>query len=610
MKIEKEKIKELFEQKGYYISDYLLSKTCLGLYYISEGQSVGQEVFSMCLDGPSGAGKTFFVETYCKAASDILKKSVKFINFQLDAETGKSDLYEDIDVVATFEADTSKIRIPGKIIEAFQAVNDGNYVVLKMDEYDKARDVTDTFFNNCLQEGLINTIQHGNIEIKPENRGKLQVFLCKNDIRAELSEPMMRRNRIVRLDYMPPERLFLVLSKFASKNGCSNGLLNLVTLIYEQLYIDRDMYQKLPSCSECEQAIMDAQILMKIGNFTQNDIYTNIVEDMLKMSDDIKTFESRTSASKSENGKKLASLINDMKSEESTKDSQSINSLIAENVFSDQIKELKEKTDQMQKLIDEYKIKFAELEQQKLSQIEETKRKIELENGKLVSSTDIPNIIRNFEDDSIFIKRGFNIFDISSNEWTDIGTVQIPRLSHHVYITKLMEFASELEIKIYENGILISEDGDQKLIVINDLDEKGVSRFRFMSNYPVVPATYLQDILSFIKFGLKTLEYQKKVCNEIVDQAVKTKEQLVQEYGLNESDFLTYSVDALTYSDTPLDFKQEKEHVYCLNALGTIDTLEEFEKLSSIASCTDSSMAFKASKDIMNGKGKVLNYEQ
>lgn len=610
MKIEKEKIKELFEQKGYYISDYLLSKTCLGLYYISEGQSVGQEVFSMCLDGPSGAGKTFFVETYCKAASDILKKPVKFINFQLDAETGKSDLYEDIDVVATFEGDTSKIRIPGKIIEAFQAVNNGNYVVLKMDEYDKARDVTDTFFNNCLQEGLINTIQHGNIEIKPENRGKLQVFLCKNDIRAELSEPMMRRNRIVRLDYMPPERLFLVLSKFASKNGCSNGLLNLVTLIYEQLYADRDMYQKLPSCSECEQAIMDAQILMKIGNFTQNDIYTNIIEDMLKMSDDIKTFESKTNASQTENGKKLAKLIKDMKNEDSTQASKSINSLIAENVFSDQIKELKEKTDQMQQLIDEYKIKFVELEQLKISQIEEEKRKIQLENGQLVSTIDIPNIIRNFEDDSVFIKRGYNIFDISKSEWTDIGFVQIPRLSHQVYISKLIEFANEFRIKIYENGVLIQDSGEQKLIVISDLDDQGIPRFRFMSNYPVIPATYLEDIINFIKFGLKALEYQKKVCGQVVDQATKTKEQLIEEYGLKEDDSLCYSIDSLAYSDTELDFKQEREHVYCLNVLGMINTLDELERLSSIASCADSNMALQVSKEIMNGKGKVLDYEQ
>ncbi len=610
MKIEKEKIKELFEQKGYYISDYLLSKTCLGLYYISEGQSVGQEVFSMCLDGPSGAGKTFFVETYCKAASDILGKKVKFINFQLDAETGKGDLYEDIDVVATFEGDTSKIRIPGKIIEAFQAVNDGNYVILKMDEYDKARDVTDTFFNNCLQEGLINTVQHGNIEIKPENRGMLQVFLCKNDIRAELSEPMMRRNRIVRLDYMPPERLFLVLNKFVEQQKCSNGLLNLVTLIYEQLYNDRDMYQKLPSCSECEQAIMDAHILMKIGNFTQNDIYTNIIEDMLKMSDDIKTFESRTNASSSENSKKLANLIKDMKNEESNQTPPSINNLIAKNIFDDQIKELQLKTDQMQKLIDEYKIKFAELEQQKISEMEEEKKKIQLESGNLVPSLDIPNIIKNFEDDSVFVKRGYNIFDISKTEWTDVGFVQIPRLSHHIYITKLMEFASELGIKIYENGILIQDTGEQKLIVINDLDEQGVPRFRFMSNYPVIPATYLQDMINFIKFGLKALEYQKKICEQVVDQAVKTKDQLTQEYGLNENDSLTYSIDALAYSDTILDFKQERENVYCLNVLGMINTLSELERLSSTCSCVDSNMVLQVSKDIMNGKGKVLNYEQ
>ena len=33
--------------------------------------------------------------------------------------------------------------------------------------------------------------------------------------------------------------------------------------------------------------IMYLHILMKIGNFTQSDIYTNIIEDMLKIPDDI-----------------------------------------------------------------------------------------------------------------------------------------------------------------------------------------------------------------------------------------------------------------------------------------------------------------------------------
>ena len=190
--------------------------------------------------------------------SELLKQPVKFINFQLDGETGKTDLYEDIDIVAAISDDPDKVRLAGAILKAFQLVNQGYYVVLKMDEYDKARDSTDTFFNNVLQEGLLNTVQHGDVQIAPENLGKLQVFLCKNDMRAELSEPMIRRNRIIRLDYMKPDRMFLILEKFANDYQCDSGLLNLVLLMYENMYQNREVYRKLPSCSECKQAIMDA----------------------------------------------------------------------------------------------------------------------------------------------------------------------------------------------------------------------------------------------------------------------------------------------------------------------------------------------------------------
>lgn len=597
MKIEKEKIKELFEQKGYYISDYLLSKTCLGLFYISEGKSVGQEVFSMCLDGPSGAGKTFFVETYCKAASDILKKPVKFINFQLDAETGKSDLYEDIDVVATFEGDTSKIRIPGKIIEAFQAVNEGNYVVLKMDEYDKARDVTDTFFNNCLQEGLINTVQHGNIKIKPENRGMLQVFLCKNDIRTELSEPMMRRNRIVRLDYMTPERLFLVLSEFSEKHGCNNELLNLVTLLYEQLYQNRDtgIYQKLPSCSECEQAIMDAHVLMKIGDFTQNDIYINIIEDMLKMADDIETFESRINSSTSESGKKLASLIKNMKSEEVNQNPPSINSLIAESIFTKENQKLIQKTREMEQLIEEYKTRFEQMEQERKQAIRDEIEKIKLENGELVSTKNVPNAMSLFGDESSHIKRGHNIFELSSGDWTDVATIFKPHLSHSYFISKLMEHASNLDIKIYENGILLKEDGEQKLIIINDMDENNQPKFRILSSNPVIPSTFIPDIKNCISFMNECYTSQPKSAKAIAQQAT----------GFNGK----CSVDTIVYNDTPITDDSVGENIYHLlfdQELGKDTELDKFNSITSLIACQDTNKALEISKKIMSEQGKVF----
>ena len=95
-------------------------------------------------------------------------------------------------------------------------------------------------------------------------------------MRAELSEPMIRRNRIIRLDYMKPDRMFLILEKFANDYQCDSGLLNLVLLMYENMYKNREVYRKLPSCSECKQAIMDAHILLRSTGFSKTDMYQNI----------------------------------------------------------------------------------------------------------------------------------------------------------------------------------------------------------------------------------------------------------------------------------------------------------------------------------------------
>ncbi len=592
----KDKIKELFEEKGYYISDYLLAKTCLGLEYLMKGESVGQEVFSMCLDGPSGAGKTFFVETYSQIASKLLGVSVQFINFQLDAETGKSDLYEDIDVVATFEGDTTKIRIPGKIIEAFKAVNEGKYVILKMDEYDKARSVTDTFFNNCLQEGRINTIQHGDVEISKENRGRLQVFLCKNNVRGELSEPMMRRNRMARVDYMNSENLYQVLSAFVIKHGCDSGLLNFVSLIYKYIYKNRANYRKLPSCSECEQAIMDAHLLVKIGGFSNHDIYTNIIEDMLKLEDDIKTFTAQLKNAQLEEDEKLANLIESMNDVDSTSENMDLNHFIAETIFTDEAQKLIAKTSEIQQLIDEYKVKFAQMEEERKKAIEEEIQKISLQNGTLVTTT-MPHAVSNFEDESSHVKRGFNIFEISHQNWVDVAEFQIPGLSHHYLIDKLVEYASDLDIKIYENGILIREDGEQKLIVIRDLDEDHKLRYRMMSNYPVIPSTYLTDVSSFMNFSFQAFSNQPATGQSLVKEATQTPQG-------------SYTISSLVYNDSVLPFETVAENIYHIETAGTI----EEASLQTIFggtefSCDNIPNVIEISKKIMGEKKLVKTHE-
>lgn len=496
MTMTKEKVKQLFEKNGYYIDDYALSKAYLSLYYLINRNSVGQEVYSLCLDGPSGCGKTSFVDAYTKVAQELLGVPVQFINFQLDAETGKDDLYEDIDVVATFESDTSKIRIPGTILKAIKLVNEGNYVILKMDEYDKARDSTDTFFNNFLQEGRINTIQHGDIQIKPENFGKLQVFLCKNDMRVDLSEPMVRRNRLIRLDYMAPDRMYQILQKFVAKNGIADELLNLVVLIYQQVYDNRSLYTKLPSCSECQQALMDAFLLLQSSGFTKKDIYTNIIENMLKIEDDVKSFES----SLEKDNNKLRDVIMAMKNDDgSNKEKVDINTLIASNLFAGESKKLTDKILELQGLIDKYSSRFASLEEEHRKLLDDEKEKILLENGKLVT-TERPKALSNFGDESLYVKRGFDIFQLA-NDWYGVAEVVFDGLSHAELIKKMIANASSIGATIYENGIMLKEEDGEHLIVTYNLEEGNKPVYKFMSSLPVNPYSFLKEISKFISLG-------------------------------------------------------------------------------------------------------------
>lgn len=132
------------------------------------------------MEGPPGAGKTEFAKTYTKLSNELFK-NVELVDYQCDATTGKTELFEDINISAAIRGDADNVNIPGKLIEAIKKVNSGKRVVLFIDEYDKAREETDAFLLQFLQSGKINSTQHGDLEIKDEYKGKLQVILCKND---------------------------------------------------------------------------------------------------------------------------------------------------------------------------------------------------------------------------------------------------------------------------------------------------------------------------------------------------------------------------------------------------------------------------------------------
>lgn len=594
-----DELKEKIEQLGYVATEELLYDTFNALCMFSDGKiSVGQDIFAICLEGPPGAGKTEFAKVYTKVCNELFNGNVEMVDYQCDATTGKTELFEDINISAAIRGDADHVNIPGKLVEAINKVNSGKKVVLFIDEYDKAREETDAFLLQFLQSGKINSTQHGDLEIKEESKSNLQVILCKNDMREELSGPLSRRIRIIRLDYMKPEIFYQVAYRNLVENRqdkVNDGLLNLVVLMYQQAYDSKEIYNRIPSCSEMLIAILDADRLLKRANAPQYIVYNTIVRNMFKSIDDIKTFEQSLNKSKDESNK-LSDLIKSMKTPEEQESTTDLNSLIAQKVFTNEGTKLSEKTIEMQRLIDEYKVKFAQMEANRKRVIEDEIKKILLENGKLVSTNKMPNVIRNFEDESAHVKRGYDIFKLSDNNWIDIADIQIPNLSHHLFIEKLVQYASQLGIKIYENGVLLKEDGELRLIVINDLDDTGLPRYRIMANFPVIPSTYLSSIESFISFALDVYNLQTKTPQQITGEVTDIKKG-------------KYSLNSLIYNDHNLDFETVKENVYNISTDSDVEDLSLFKNIKGSLSCSNMNNALEVSKEIMSGKGKVKTYE-
>ena len=587
-------VKDKFESMGYYATNELLYDTYNALIlFNNSGINPGQDIFAICLEGPPGAGKTEFAKTYTKLSNELFK-NVELVDYQCDATTGKTELFEDINISAAIRGDADNVNIPGKLIEAIKKVNSGKKVVLFIDEYDKAREETDAFLLQFLQSGKINSTQHGDLKILDEYKGNLQVILCKNDMREELSGPLSRRIRIIRLDYMKPSLFYKVAHRLLIEvkyNPVNEGLLNLVSLMYEKAYANKEMYNRLPSCSEMLIALEDADRVIKLANAPQSIIYNIIIKNMFKSPDDIATFESSLDRINNQDETKLAALVKAMKTNtEESEEELNINSLIAEKVFIDENNKLVKKTKEMESLIETYKAKFAQMELDRKKAINDEIEKIKLANGKLISNTDVPNTIGNFEDESSHIKRGQNIFELSDNNWTDVATIVRPHLSHNYVISKLIDNASDLDIVIYENGILLQECGEQKLIVINSVDENNNPQFRVLSSTPIVPSIFIKDIDNFTKFINECYASQPKTTKAVIDNALD-----LNDYRL--------SIDALVYNESELPFDVIENNIYHFEYKSDKSNQPDY---LSMLKCEKPENSLEISKRILSGQSKVL----
>lgn len=292
MNVKIEEVQEKLEKFGYYPTRQIVLQTALNIEKMQNGGQVGQGVHGICLDGPPGAGKSFYAKTYKKILESLIEDEIELISYQCNKTTGKSDLYEEINISAAITEDADNVILAGKLVEAINRVNEGKKVILFIDEYDKSRNETDAFLLNFLQDGEIDTTQKGKIKIKEEYLKNLQVIICKNDER-DLSGPLSRRLKSIKLEYMKPDIMCKTINKTLkdSKQIIRDTVIMLYTEIYQEHMNGVYVFERLPACSECMQAIKDAETLMNMGAGKQDIVTTAIVANMFKTDNDIETFK-------------------------------------------------------------------------------------------------------------------------------------------------------------------------------------------------------------------------------------------------------------------------------------------------------------------------------
>ena len=504
-------VKELLEKHGYYTTDKIIWDTINNINKLVKGNKKGQDIHAVCLEGMPGSGKTFYAETYQKVLQDILSENVEMIDFQCDATTGKSELNEEINVASAIAGNPDNVIIEGKLVKAIKAVNSGKKVILFLDEFEKAREDTDTYLYQFLQKGKINTVQLGDLEIDGDKKKNLQVILCKNYFRLHLSEPLERRLKFMRLEPMKPEIFYNVANRELPE--CDKTLIAIVSILYEEIHKNKEYFKRVPSCSELLDAINDANDIIDIA--PDKYILDAILSNMIKTPEDFEVFENMVQNNKKL--KEIANLLNQDSIETTSKRTQ-LQYAILEDFFSDDIKRLSE---ELKKASEDLEIlKQSNMEKdKKLQEQSEILENIAFEQRPETDEnqqTQLPETIKISEDYEVYHSNNLNeqpsniqsdllkryridksVFDYSDCEWNEIGSFELPNAREEdTYISN--RILTDLDSSIIcRDGYLVENDSDFKVLIYKVKDGK-THRYRIFADKLVLTEKEIKNITKAI----------------------------------------------------------------------------------------------------------------
>lgn len=563
--VTKEQIEEFFKKNFYISSELLTYYTLIAINSIREGKvRIGQDIYTTTLDGPPGSGKSMYAKLYAQMIHELLGEETTLISYQCDDSTSKIELFEDINVGAAVASEPEKVNIPGVLARAINEVNQGKKVILFIDEYDKTREQVDSLFLQMLQDGIINTNQFGDMKIEDENKGNLQVIFCKNDFRTELTGPLTRRTRMIYLDIIKPcdfRELAIRILYDEADDKQEKTIIDLVSLLYEEIYNSRDEYKRVCATSELFGAIQDLTYLSRIEapNYI---LYETLICDLFKNSEDKTIFESRipsienvalkntlTALSKKDNQEENITVIDILSKE--LKEQAKID---AEIILQEEKNALTKKQAELEGENRKIAAKLAELEQEK-AKVKKYLKEVEAKFNELIAkkAAEVPqfnyesqNIYAlNFNDSTNYIRRGHNIFETMNNT-IEIGSLSIPliNLNNDELVSSFLKFGAV----VFENGFLFSNPCEIVVARTNpDID--GKITFHFFMNKDFLETDSKKD-KSSSKKDKSSYYIIKNMLKQIISLILAVNKSDLQEQEFrNLSDFYKDKYEYLSYNN-------------------------------------------------------------
>lgn len=539
-------ISNYFDKVGYIANDDVLDVSLAGLLAFGEKElNVGQNIYAVCLQGPMGSGKTLYAETYAKLAAVLSKKKVHFIEYTCNRETNTSALYEETNLAAIVKGDSENAILARPMAKAIKLASSGERVVLFIDEYDKAKKDIDSLFLQFTQNAKINTIQLGDLQVPKDFTQNLQLIICKNNNRQfEKDEPILRRMRFLNLDIMQPEDVYKLcyrhlVDERSKEFAADKNLINLASFIYEEIYNNRDKYDKLPAEAEIEQGISDANAIAGRGAKSSR-ILKIMLSNIIKLPDDQELFEQLVK--KNAPLYKIITEMRDDKIENNTKFSQTLKEQIIDHVLGQSVVD-------KQLAIEYYHNKakkLLEVAKERASAEKNKPSEINVHGEKLVRKVKDGNYALNFKNTHSSIKRGEKIAD--NEEWTKVASLKVLNFKDKEYLETMMDYVYNGEFVAYENGFILNKSDILNIAAVRTAKEGKTTEIEFLANSLVVPAGLINNIGVVVSHAIENSNGNEFVvsCLTYNNRAIKGLEDL---NGYKNTQILHYDKANVTVED-------------------------------------------------------------